>query len=229
MAKILVVEDTEDIAELVVEKLAALHNSVDLAEDGNRALDFLKTYQYDLVVLDVNIPGPNGFEVLDFIRKRGGSEKVLMLTTRGDIEDRLTGFSSGADDYLTKPFDSRELQARIMALLSRPVTLIAKVLKWHNVELNKTAREVRCAGVMVRLQPKDFDLLEFLMHNPNETFAAETLLDRVWTANSNVSIEGLRTAISRIRKALDDGSGVPVIENVNRIGYRLRALDTKKN
>ena len=228
MAKILVVEDTEDIAELVVEKLAALHCSVDLAESGDQALSFLQTYQYDLVVLDVNIPGPNGLEVLAFIRQRGGIEKVLMLTSRGHIEDRLAGFTSGADDYLTKPFDSRELQARISALLSRPAVLTAKILKWHDLELNRTSRELRQAGELVRLQPKDFDLLEFFMNNPNETFAAETLLDRVWSANSNVSIEGLRTAISRIRKALDDRSGEPVIENVNRIGYRLRSLGQKK-
>jgi len=224
MAKILIVEDSDDISSLVSDQLTNLRHSADIAEDGNQALSYLQSYQYDVVILDVNIPAPNGFEVLQFIRQRGGTEKVLMLTTRNEIEDRLTGFAAGADDYLAKPFDFRELNARIAALLARPVILVAKVIKWHNLELDKTARELRCDGEIIKLQPKDLDLLEFFMSNPKETFAAEVLLDRVWKANSNVSIEGLRTAISRIRKALDGCVGQPIIENVNRVGYKLRTL-----
>ncbi len=221
MARILLVEDDENVSHFIARRLKQLNHATDVAYDGVDALSFLEMGIYDLVILDRNIPPPNGLEVLAKLRTRDKDTKVLLLTSLAEVEDKLQGFGAGADDYLAKPFDVRELEARLNALLSRPTQTQAHILRAGKLELNKDKFEVRCGDRSVRLLPKDFSLLEFLMNHPSEVFSPDALIQRVWTLDSNASIEGLRMAISRIRKQLDDDSGKSIIENVNRVGYRL--------
>jgi DNA-binding response OmpR family regulator len=221
LARILLVEDDENVSHFIARRLKQLNHATDVAYDGVDALSFLEMGIYDLVILDRNIPPPNGLEVLAKLRTRDKDTKVLLLTSLAEVEDKLQGFGAGADDYLAKPFDVRELEARLNALLSRPTQTQAHILRAGKLELNKDKFEVRCGDRSVRLLPKDFSLLEFLMNHPSEVFSPDALIQRVWTLDSNASIEGLRMAISRIRKQLDDDSGKSIIENVNRVGYRL--------
>ena len=221
MAKFLVVEDDQDIAEFIADKLVSLRHAVDHATSGDDAIGFVNTYQYDLIILDLNIPPPNGLEVLKHIRSTVKTTKVLMLTTQSAIEDRLLGFASGADDYLCKPFDLRELLARIEALLNRPTQLVDKAVKWGNLSVHSASGEVYRGDTQIRLQPRDFALLEFLMRHPNEVFSAEALINRCWDAESG-STDAVRVAVSRIRKAVDlPERTLSIIENVNRVGYKI--------
>lgn len=222
MAKILVVEDEPEISEAVVDKLTDLRHAVDAALTGDSAIGFIDTYPYDLILLDINLPRPDGLQILKYIRSKSMPVKVMMLTSKAEIEDRLTGFSHGADDYLAKPFDMREVVARVNALLSRPEPLAQESVTMGSIKLDKNKFEARRGNEVIHLQRKDFLLLEFLMRHPDETFSAETLLDRLWSADSNASKDGLRMAISRIRKAIDPvGCAKSIIESVNRVGYRI--------
>ena len=147
-----------------------------------------------------------------------------MLTGKGKVEDKEEGLDAGADDYLTKPFNMRELTARIRALLRRSPTPAGQSLKVGELELDPQKRLLRKSGVAVHVVPKDFAVLEFLMRYPGEVFSAEALLQRVWSFDSEASTDAVRTSIKRLRKALDDGSDEKnsCIENVRTLGYRLR-------
>jgi DNA-binding response OmpR family regulator len=222
MAKILIVEDEPDISEAVVDKLTDLRHAVDAAFTGDSAIGFIDTYPYDLVLLDINLPPPDGLQILKHIRNKSPDVKVMMLTSKAEIDDRLAGFALGADDYLPKPFDLREVVARVNALLSRPVPVVADTVTIGSITLDKSKFETRRGNEVVHLQRKDFLLLDFLMRHPDETFGAEALLDRLWSADSNASKDGLRMAVSRVRKALDPPNcAKSIIESVNRVGYRI--------
>ncbi len=222
MAKILVLEDDPEINEVVKERLEEDLHVVDAVETGDDAISFISQYEYDLALLDVEVPGQSGIEVLKHIRAHSPSTKVIMLTYLSSIEDKLKGFKAGADDYLPKPFDMRELLARVAAVTMRPAAVAEELVTIGDITINRRLFEVRKRGEIVKVQPKDFALLEFFMKNANDTFSPESLLDRVWSADSNASIEGLRMAISRLRKSLDDpGTERSVIVSVNRVGYRL--------
>jgi DNA-binding response OmpR family regulator len=222
MAKILVVEDEPEISEAVVDKLTALRHAVDAAFTGDSAIGFIDTYPYDLVLLDINLPAPDGLQILKHIRSNRPDVKVMMLTSKAEIDDRLAGFAGGADDYLAKPFDLREVVARVNALLSRPVPVSNAAVTMGSITLDKTKFEAKRGADLIHLQRKDFLLIEFLMRHPGEAFSAETLLDRLWSADSNASKDGLRMAVSRVRKALDPPNCArSIIESVNRVGYRI--------
>jgi DNA-binding response OmpR family regulator len=222
MAKILVLEDDPEISEAVTEKLQENLHIVDAVGTGDEAMDYVFRFAYDLALLDINVPGPSGLEVLKYIRNQSPPTKVILLTSLSSVEDKLTGFERGADDYLPKPFDMRELLARISAVVKRPAEVVDNLISNGDVTLNRNTYEVYKRGELVKVQPKDFALLEFLMRHPKETFSVEGLLDRVWAADSNASVEGLRVSISRLRKALDDpGTENSVILSINRVGYRI--------
>lgn len=228
MAKILVVEDEPDISDVVQVKLTQLGHVVEVAPTGIDAIAFIDAYTFDLLILDRNIPPPDGLEVLRYARSKRSGARVLMLTSKSEVTDKLAAFDIGADDYLTKPFDLRELVARVNALVSRPEQRIAATLTVGDLVLDSSNSSVSKNGQPLHLQPKDFALLEFLMRHPEETFSAEALLGRVWHSDSNASVEGLRMAISRIRKCVDDpGSSRSVIENIPKVGYKLRNSVTR--
>ncbi len=224
MAKILVVEDDVDFALTVEHALTTANHTVEMAHDGDSAMEYLRQGQYDIIILDWQLPDIEGIEILTKFRARGGSTPVLMLTGKSQIRDKEVGLDGGADDYLTKPFDSRELAARIRALLRRQTVAPSSSLSMHDLVLDPNKHRLTKGGKEVHLQPRDFALLEFLMRHPDEIFSSEALLTRVWHQDSDASSAGLRAAIVRIRKAIDtDGDdSKSLIENVARVGYRMR-------
>lgn len=224
VAKILLIEDNPDLAELVGDKLVEEHHTVETIQNGLDGLNALKTAEYDVVLLDWDLPGLTGIEILRRFRANGGNTPVIMLTAMGDVEQKEQGLDSGADDYLTKPFHMRELTARVRSILRRPSLTNQNVLTYGDLVLDPSKFQLTRAGKELRLLPRDFALLEFLMRHPNQIFSADTLLDRVWKHDSDATAEGLRVAIRRIRKVVDeqDDLSTSVIENIARVGYRLR-------
>lgn len=224
MAKILVVEDDVDFALTVEHALQTANHTVEMVHDGGSAMEYLRQSQYDIIILDWQLPDMEGIDILSKFRARGGATPVLMLTGKSQIRDKEVGLDGGADDYLTKPFDSRELVARIRALLRRQSVAPSSTLCAGDVVLDPNKHRLTKAGKEVHLQPRDFSLLEFLMRHPDEIFSAEALLTRVWHQDSDASSAGLRAAIVRIRKVIDtDGDDAKsLIENVARVGYRMR-------
>ncbi|MGE0033413.1 MAG: response regulator transcription factor, partial [Pseudothermotoga sp.] len=165
--RILVVEDNEDLANSIKRGLEKEGYSVELAFDGDTGLDIALEGNYDCIVLDVLLPGVNGFEFVQTLRETGVQTPVLMLTALDSVDDKITGLSSGADDYLTKPFDFRELLARVQSLIRRSHLLRGEVLSLRDVQLNCRTRKVTIKGVELKLSRREFDLLELFMRDPN--------------------------------------------------------------
>lgn len=221
MAKVLLVEDDHDISELVADYLSYEHYQVDRVYNGADGLDRLKFYQYDVVILDWELPQMTGLEICKQYREAGGLTPILMLTAKRAIDDRAEGLDVGADDYLVKPFHVKELLSRIRALLRRASQKTSNLLRVGDLEMNPTTYEVKKAGVGIDLMPKDFALLEFLMRHPNEIFSGEALLNHVWKAESDSTAEALRASIKRIRKKIDSSEGDSLIKNLHGVGYKL--------
>ncbi len=222
MAKILLVEDDEDFSQTLEFALTAESYTVECAYNGADAREYLSQSQFDIIIMDWNLPDTTGIEILKGFRAKSGTTPVLMLTGNDKIVDKETGLDGGADDYITKPCDTREVLARIRALLRRQVVAPTNTLHLHDLVLDPIKHRLTKAGQEVRLQPRDFALLEFFMRHPDEMFSPEALLSRVWHQDSEASSAGLRASIVRIRKAIDSSEGDSLIENMSRIGYRMR-------
>jgi two-component system phosphate regulon response regulator PhoB len=195
---------------------------VERAATGEEGLELLAVVPYDIIVLDWNLPGISGPEVLRRYRGNGGVAGVIMLTGKGTIADKEVGFSTGADDYLTKPFDVPELVFRVRGLVKRPPKSGTPALTCGELTMDTVAHTLKRNNEEIKLAPRDFSLLEFLMRHPNELFHADTLVARVWQSDSTATGEAVRMAISRIRKAIGPDDANSIIENVPRLGYRLR-------
>lgn len=221
MAKILLVEDELALSEVVVDSLEAQQHIVEHVSNGREAISRLKFYQYDLVILDWNLPELDGIEVCRQFRQAGGMTPVIMLTGKREVDDKEAGLDAGADDYLTKPFHLKELGARVRALLRRPAQAVSAVLSARDVTLCPTTHKVSKAGQPVSLLPKEFALLEFLLRHPNQVFSAETLIERLWPADSESSSNTIRTYVNRIRNKVDSQDEPSLIATVHGIGYRL--------
>lgn len=227
MAKILLVEDDQDLSMMVKAGLEGERHVIEVAFDGDEAMHLLESEEYDVVVLDWQLPEISGIEILKRLRKMNKPVSVIMLTGKSNIDNKEEGIDTGADDYLTKPFDMRELCARVRALMRRPggtSTSSGNTLCAGDLELDPVKYRLARAGKEIHLTPKDFALLEFFLRNPEHVFSVQTILSRVWSYESEASPEGLRAAIRRIRKAVDtsDDPNESIIENVARVGYRLR-------
>lgn len=223
MAKILIVEDEVDLAGPIRDSLERQHHVVEMVHNGQEALQCLKVYKYDLVILDWMLPGMSGKEIVAQFRSTGGITPVIMLTARSSIEDKEAGFDAGADDYLTKPFHLTELHARVRALLRRPHSMEGKALEVAGLRLDPTARKVTRNDEEIHLLPKEFSLLEFLMRHPNQVFSAESILDRVWESDTMALPDTIRTHIKTLRKKIDVPGKPSIIVTVHGIGYKLEA------
>ena len=225
MAKILLVDDNTDLADNVRQWLIMEKHQVDYCSDGQAGLDYLRTYEYDLVIMDWAMPKMTGIEVLRQFRSLGKTTPVLILTGRRTLDDKEEGLDSGADDYLTKPFEMRELAARARALLRRGETKTVNTLKVGNVVLDKDARRATRDGTELKLMPKDFAILELLMSHPNRVFSAETLIERIWESETDASPEVVRKHINKIRAQIDTEGKPSLIRTVHGLGYALDKLD----
>lgn len=226
MAKVLLVEDDEDLAVTISDMLQDERHTVDIIHDGLDAMEALKTRTYEVIVLDWDLPSKSGISILREFRATGGGTPVIMLTGKSEIEQKEQGLDSGADDYLTKPFHLKELAARVRSMLRRPTLTNTGALTWGKLVLEPTKFEVSRDGQQLRLLPRDFALLEFLMRHPTQIFSTQALLDNVWNYDSDATPEGLRVAVRRIRKVIDgtDDLEQSLIENIARVGYRMRPL-----
>lgn len=221
MAKILLVEDDRNLAITVKDWLEFEHHLVEAVEVGTEALELAQSYQYDLIILDIELPKMNGLEVCKNYRQGGGQAPILMLTGRGSIPDKETGLDAGADDYLTKPFHLKELSARVRALLRRPGQVAGNTLKAGNLVLDTTSYKVLKDGQEIHLPRMEFALLEFLMRHQGQVFSTEALLDRVWTSDSEKSPETIRTSVKKLRSKIDTDGQPSIIRNVHGVGYKL--------
>lgn len=223
MAKILLVEDDRDLSAIISDELKFQKHLVEAVHDGPSGDEQLRFYDFDLVILDWDLPGKPGVEICKEFRSRGGKTPVLMLTGKSSIVEKETGLDAGADDYLTKPFDMKELGARVRALLRRPTGYAPTVLKAGEIELDPSTFKVKRKGEEVRLLPKEFALLEFLMRHKGQVFTAEAILNRVWPSESDATPESFRTCLKRLRQKIDLPGETSVIRTVHGLGYQIEA------
>ncbi|HEY9787289.1 MAG TPA: response regulator transcription factor [Candidatus Obscuribacterales bacterium] len=221
-AHILLVEDSEEMASLISAWLHREGYEVTTCATGEEALDHLKARSFDLVIFDWMLPGKSGLEVCKSYRESGGKCPSLMLTTLTHVDDVEVGLDSGCDDYLRKPFELKELCARIRALLRRPAEFQAYDMKAGDITLEtKTHKVFRC-GQEVHLLPKEFALLRFFMLHPDQVFSPECLLDNIWPSDSSASPDSIRTYVKRLRKKIDAPGEPSVIANVHGVGYKFQ-------
>ncbi len=216
--RVLVVEDQAKLATIVAAGLRQAGMAVDVVFDGTDALEHTASTEYDVVVLDRDLPGVHGDEVCRTLMAGGSSARVLMLTGARTVGDRIEGLGLGADDYLPKPFDFGELVARIRALVRRPGASLPPTLSHRDVRLDSARRKVTRADKEVALNPKEFAVLEVLLGAGGGVVSAEQLLERVWDEEADPFSQAVKTTMSRLRAKLGDP---PIIETVTRSGYRV--------
>jgi DNA-binding response OmpR family regulator len=221
--RLLVVEDEADLADAIASGLRRAGYAVDVSYDGDDALEKSAVNDYDLVLLDLNLPGTDGLEVCRSIRRTHADNgpRVLMLTARDRIEDRVTGLDLGADDYLVKPFEFAELTARVRALLRRDAGKSGAALKVGDVELDDARHRAVRAGRDLDLSPKEFALLRYFMSRPEQVLSSEELLEHVWDEHADPFTNTVRVTVMTLRKKLAAQGEDQPIETVVGRGYRL--------
>lgn len=221
MAQILLVEDDEAFGQGLLEWLEFEKNDVEWRKDGESGLEAMQNGQFESIILDIEMPKMNGFEVCKRYRDGGGTTPIIMLTGKDTTGDKVSGLDCGADDYLTKPFHPRELSARLKALARRPIHIVPNTLVAGLVKLDTQSKHVYCDGKEVKLQRMEYAVLEFLMKNSGKVFSPNELLNAVWTAESERSPETIRTCIKKIRDKIDLNGKESVIQNVHGVGYKI--------
>jgi two-component system, OmpR family, response regulator len=221
MAKIVIVEDDQKLAEVVFKLLTREHHSVEIVGDGGEAEYRLLNYPYDLIILDWNLPHRSGPELCKLYRSNRGSSPVVMLTGKDLIHDKIAGFSSGVDDYLIKPFHPEELILRVTALLRRPPLILNDQFRLGDLLIDLQKRTVIRHDIEIYLQPRDFALREFLVKHADQAFGQEALLNRVWSSESESSVETVRTHIKNLRRKLCAENCDKYIKTVHKVGYKL--------
>lgn len=221
--RILVVEDDTPLATFVRKGLEAEHYAVDTAEDGEQARSMALDSDYDLLVLDLNLPKLDGIEVLRSVRGKKPNLPVLVLTARSRIEDRVQSLDSGADDCLNKPFSFTELSARVRALLRRGPRTVETVLQIADLELDRVERKVKRAGKLIELTAKEFALLEYLLRNAGRRVTRNMIIEHVWNLSFDTSTNIVDVYVNYLRRKVDDGFNPRLIHTVRGVGYELGA------
>ncbi len=219
--KILLVEDEARVARFITKGLTEEGHVLDLAPDGVEAVALAHVTDYDVILLDVVLPGKSGFHVASELRAEGNTTPILMLTARDSREDIVHGLDVGADDYLTKPFDFEELLARIRALSRRGQQIEESMLRFDDVELDRLQHEVRRAGQTLNLTPTEFKLLEALMRKSGLIVKRLELLDRVWGMSFDPGTNLIDVHVANLRKKLEEQGKRRIIFTVRGVGFRL--------
>jgi DNA-binding response OmpR family regulator len=220
--RILVVEDERLVAAAVAGALRGAGHAADVVDDGNEALVWLDTYAYDLVVLDIVLPGLNGLEVCATMRTRGNLAPVLMLTALNEVEHRVGGLDAGADDYLAKPFAMAELLARVRALLRRESVHRQALVKVGDLELDPVTHLVRRRGREISVTAREFALLFLLASRVGQVFSQERIIEALWDADFASGSNIVEVYIRSLRRKVDRGRRDGLIETVRGVGYRMR-------
>lgn len=220
--RILVVEDEIKMAALLKQGLEEQNHSVEVAYDGREAMSLASGYDFDVIVLDVMLPGLDGFEVARRLRKNQKQVPILMLTARDAIPDIAHGLDVGADDYLTKPFAFPELLARIRALARRGPTTLPPWLKIGDLTLDPGSRRVARVDREIHLTATEYRLLEFMMRRPGRVLARAAIIEAVWGFNESIEDNTLEAFVSSLRNKIDRGSSQKLIHTVRGVGYCVR-------
>lgn len=224
--RILLVEDQVDLARHVNRSLSRVDHEVTVATDGPSAVDRAIEKHHDLIILDVNLPGFDGFEALKQMKSKGVLSRVIMLTARGEINDRVAGLKAGADDYLTKPFAIEELLARVDALGRRGGAMKnAAVLDVGNIVMDLDRRKVSKAGETIDLSPREFEVLQILIQEPGRTFSRDEICERIWEREHEYDTRTVEIFIMRLRKKLDTKGEPSVIKTVRGVGYCINSSE----
>jgi heavy metal response regulator len=220
--RILVVEDQPAVASFIIKGLKEESYAVDHAPNGNDALDLAGLGEYDLIVLDVLLPGKSGIEVTKQLRGRGNSTPILMLTAMDAIADRVRGLDSGADDYLTKPFSFEEFLARVRALLRRGDRQVLSKLQLADLVMDPGRHEVTRAGRRIELTAKEYALLEYLLRNKGRILSRTSIIEHVWDLHFDSDTNVVDVYIRYLRKKVDEEHALKLIHTVRGVGYVLR-------
>lgn len=226
MAKILLVEDDRAVINVVQSWLEHERHKVDCARDGAEALAFLGSYSYDIIVLDLTLPDMDGLEICRRYKAGRGAAHIIMLTGRNKVEDKEAGLDLGGDDYLTKPFDVKELSARIRALLRRTSPNETSVLRFGDLELDSATHTVKKNNNPIKLHRQEYSLLEVFMKQPDRVLSARSLVQQICANEDESNGDILRTTIWRLRKQIDTKGKPSYIESVHGVGYRFNAQRT---
>jgi len=218
--KLLVVEDNEELNNTIKEILEINNYFVDSAYDGDEALDFIRSTEYDLIILDIMLPKINGYQVCDMVRKKGVKTPILMLTAKDQIKDKVYGLDIGADDYMVKPFEIEELLARIRALLRRSSSEKSDIIKIGNLEVDLRNRTVKKDNKSIELPPKLYCILEQLLLNKGNIVSYESLMSKCWDINDYPTKETVRANIKLLRKLIED-KDKKLIQNITGTGYKI--------
>jgi two-component system copper resistance phosphate regulon response regulator CusR len=224
--RILLVEDEPSAATMLAKGLREEAYAVDVAADGETALAQAFVNDYDLLVLDIVLPGKDGFKVCRELRANGLTVPVLMLTARDAVEDRIEGLDSGADDYLPKPFDFEELLARVRALLRRKPALYPEVITVGDLSVHTRARQVTRAGQSIDLTAKEFALLEYLVRRAGEVVGRADIAEHVWDESYDPFSKVIEVFIQRLRRKVDEGHALKLIHTRRGEGYMLTTKET---
>lgn len=223
--KILIIEDEKLLADSIGTLLEKKGFEVEIVYDGETGKNFAESGIYDLLILDVMIPGMNGYEVARKVRSGKCGTPILMLTAKSDLEDRITGLNSGADYYLTKPFDSRELLACINALLRRQGAQVDEIT-YGNTSLDLSSGMLVCGTSSVRLSAREFDIMRFLFQSGSRNLSKEVILSRVWGYDSDAVENHVEVYVGFLRKKLASIGSDVRIESIRRMGYHLEVYKT---
>ncbi|HAQ52648.1 MAG TPA: DNA-binding response regulator [Lachnospiraceae bacterium] len=219
--RLLLAEDEEDMSNALVKILKSNNYSVDAVYNGNDALDYLESDIYDGAILDIMMPGMSGIEVLKEARANGIKTPVLLLTAKSEIDDRVEGLDSGADDYLTKPFAMKELLARVRALMRRREEVVDSLLEYGNVSLDRLTYQLTTPKGSAKLGNKDFQMLEMLITNPGQIISVDQFMDKIWGYDSDAELNVVWVYISNLRKKLKSLEADITIKAHRGIGYSL--------
>ncbi len=219
--RVLIAEDEVEIAKALKVILEKNNYTADVVHDGKAALDYAGQIDYDVLILDIMMPEKDGMEALCEIRKKGIFTPVLLLTAKGDISDRVAGLNAGADDYLPKPFDVSELVARVRALTRRSDSYAPEILTFQNLSLDCNRYEAFVSERTVRLNKKEFQMMEMFIKHPHHVFSSEHLMDKIWGLDSEAGIDVVWTYIGFLRRKLKALHADAAIKTIRGAGYAL--------
>jgi DNA-binding response OmpR family regulator len=222
---ILIIEDDERIAQNISKGLQEKGYNTEIAYDGKIGLKMALNNTFDLILLDLNLPQMNGYQVCSEIRKRNANIPIIMLTALGETEDKIDGFDQGADDYIVKPFDFRELLARINVFLKRRSSENddnRNVLQVDDLVMNLDTKIITRNDVIIELTPKEFSLLEYLVRNQNRVVSKDEIAEKIWESNNNKSYNVIEVYINFLRKKIDKDFDTKLIHTKTGMGYILR-------
>ena len=219
--RLLIAEDELDLAEVLSVFFEKNHFTVDAVHNGFDAYEYASSGAYDAVILDVMMPKMDGIQVLERLRSEGVKTPIMMLTAKGQKDDRITGFNAGADDYLPKPFDPDELLSRVRAMLRRSDAYQPSVLRCGDLTLDPDSGELRCGTQSVRLSGREFQVMELFLRSPRQVFSAERIMEKVWGWDNEAEINVVWVNISNLRKKLKSIGSTMTLRANRGLGYVL--------